>query len=162
MGLEDLRGFQKFDLLFLKILIEIRGLLKMEIFFQKMRLCVGQFFFEHSKIVRADWTKIFVPMKVNTNNHSFESSSFAHFDQFWISKLTFFLWKRFWRRFSPRMKIYFKITFFTCIALEWAFLEFLTQKIIVLSQAFLLILIDFGFQNWRFSVKLVKTGLKMF
>jgi len=54
MGLEDLRGFQKFDLLFLKILIEIRGLLKMEIFFQKMRLCVGQFFFEHSKIVRAD------------------------------------------------------------------------------------------------------------
>ena len=45
MGLEDLRGFQKFDLLFLKILIEIRGLLKMEIFFQKMRLCVGQFFF---------------------------------------------------------------------------------------------------------------------
>ena len=44
MGLEDLRGFQKIDLLFLKILIEIRGLFKMEIFFQKMRLCVGQFF----------------------------------------------------------------------------------------------------------------------
>ena len=87
---------------------------------------------------------------LNTNNHSFESSFFAHFDRFWISKLTFFLWKRFWRCFSPRMKIYFKITFFTCIALEWAFFEFWTQEIIVLSQAFLLILIAFGFQNWRF------------
>ena len=52
MGLEDLRGFHKIDLLLLKkINIQIRGLFKMEIFFQKMRLCVGQFFFEQSKSV---------------------------------------------------------------------------------------------------------------
>ena len=40
-------------------------------------------------------------------------------------KVVFFLWKRVWRRFTLRMRISYKKAFFTCFALEWAFLEFL-------------------------------------
>ena len=63
--------WRTFEVIAEKINIQIRGLFKMEIFFQKMRLCVGQFFFEHSKIVRADWTKIFVPTKVKLTTNFF-------------------------------------------------------------------------------------------